>query len=311
MKILFMGTPEPAAKCLQALIDAKQDVIAVITQPDRPKGRGLKLTASAVKQLALQYNITVHQPEKIKDPKSIELVKSLAPDLIVVVAYGKILPKEIINSPGFGAINVHASLLPKYRGAAPVQRALLNGEKETGITVQKVFEALDTGDIILQEKVHISGDDNTLTLTNKLFDAGASLLMKAIDLISAGKAPSVKQDPTKVSFAPMLKKETGVIDWKSSASEIFDQIRACNPWPVAYTYFRGKMLKIWSAETGLATNKYDPGEIIDCVRDEGFIVAAVKGTVFIKEVQLEGGRIMKAWEFIIGHKIKVGDVLPS
>lgn len=306
-----MGTPDPAATCLKALIEAKETVIAVITQPDRPKGRGLKVTPSPVKDIALHYNIAVHQPEKIKDAKAIELIKSLNPDLIVVVAYGKILPKEILGIPKYGAINVHASLLPKYRGAAPVQQALLNGEKETGVTIMRMEEALDTGDIIVQKSVPIADGDNTQTLTEKLFDVGSKLLVETIKLIESGKASGVKQDERLMSYAPALKKETGLIDWKRSAKEIFNQIRACNPWPVAYTYFNGKMLKILSAEVGLATKIFDPGEVIDCVRDEGFIVAAGSGTIYVKEVQLEGGKRMHAWEFLIGHKIKVGDVLPS
>ncbi len=311
MKILFMGTPEPAAKCLQALLDAKFDIAAVITQPDRPKGRGLAVSAPPVKELALTYNIPVHQPEKIKDKSSIELVKKIAPELIVVVAYGNILPKEIIDAPKFGSINVHASLLPKFRGAAPIQWALINGEKETGITVQKVAFELDSGDIILQEKVSIEEPDNTVSLTKKLFEVGSKLLLKAVEDIKAGKVSYQKQDASKVSYAPTLKKETGQIDWKKSSREVFNLIRGCNPWPVAYTYYKGKMLKILSAETGLAHSKYEPGTVIDCVKDEGFEVACGRGSLFVKEVQLEGSKRMHAWNFLNGHELKVGEPLPS
>jgi len=311
MKILFMGTPEPAAKCLKALIDAKEDIIAVITQPDRPKGRGLKVAPSPVKELALHYNITVHQPEKIKEEKAIELIRSLGPDLIVIVAYGKILPKQMIDHPKYGAINVHASLLPKYRGAAPVQWALINGEKETGITIQKVFEALDTGDIILQEKLSIKDEDNTQTLTERLFDIGSRLLLDAVKLISSGKAPGIRQDEAGASYAPQLKKDTGIIDWKDHTRKIFDQVRGCYPWPTAYTYYKDMMLKIISASPALAAHDELPGTVVDRVEDEGFIVATGDSSLFIREVQLEGGRRMHAWQFLNGHKLFPGDILPS
>lgn len=306
-----MGTPEPAAKCLEALIDAGENIVAVITQPDRPKGRGLKLSQPAVKEVAVKNNIPVHQPEKIKEPSAIELVKKIDPELIVVVAYGKILPKAIIDHPKYGSINVHASMLPKYRGAAPVQWALLNGEKETGITIQKVFEALDTGDIILQQKIQIADEDNTSTLTRKLFESGPKLLIEAVRLILSGKCPSIKQDDLKATYAPQLTKETGLIDWGKPTMKIFDQVRGCYPWPSAYTYYMGKMLKVLSAYRGLATHDKKPGTVIDFAEDEGFIVATGDGSLFIKEVQLEGGKRMHAWQFLNGHRILIGDQFPS
>lgn len=309
-----MGTPEPAALCLKALIGAKENIIAVVTQPDRQRGRGLKLSQTPVKETALQNNIPVFQPENIKDTGSIDLIKSLDPEMIVIVAYGKILPKEILNMPKYGAINVHASLLPKYRGAAPVQWALINGEKETGITVQRVAYELDSGDIILQEKVVIDDSDNTATLMTKLFDIGAGLLVKAIADIKAGKASHKKQDASKVTYAPTLKKETGLIDWQKNSGEIFNLTRGCYPWPGAYTYYKGKLLKITKAETGLALSKHGKhghGTVVDCVKDEGFEVACGKGSLFVREVQLEGGKRMHAWQFLNGHELKVGDTLPS
>jgi methionyl-tRNA formyltransferase len=311
LKILFMGTPLPAAKCLEALIKEKHRIVGVITQPDRPKGRGLEMSQSAVKEVALTYNIPVHQPEKIKDNAAIELVRKLQPELIVVVAYGKIIPKEIIEAPKHGSINLHASLLPKYRGAAPIQRAIMAGDEETGVTIQRVNFELDSGDIILQSTVKIEDTDNITTLTKKLFDVGAPLLIKAVDLIDSGKVSYTNQDPDKVTFAPPLKKEEGQIDWKRSAKEIHCQIRGCDPWPVAYTYIKGKMLKIFSADLGLGDAKYEPGQVVDRVKDEGFIVATSGGTIFVKEAQFESGKRMKAWDFVIGNKVKVGDVLPS
>jgi methionyl-tRNA formyltransferase len=311
MRILFMGTPEPAAKCLKALIDSKEEIIAVITQPDRPKGRGLKLAPSPVKETALHYNIAVHQPEKIKTQEAIDLIKNLKPDLIVVVAYGKILPKEIIDTPEYGTINVHASLLPEYRGAAPIQWALLNGDKETGITIMKVIEELDAGDIIIQKNIRIEDSDNTSTLTEKLFNEGAALLMETVKKIGSGKATYIKQDEKKVTYAPSIEKEMGLIDWKKSARDIYNQIRACNPWPVAYTYLNGKMFRIFSAEIGLADKNDRPGTIVDLAKENGFIVASGDGTLLIKEAQIEAGKKMNAWDLVNGRKIKIGDVLPN
>lgn len=311
MKILFMGTPELAATCLKTLIDAKEEIAAVITQPDRPKGRGLKMSLPPVKEVAVKHSIPVYQPERIKDVSSIDLVKDIAPDLIVVVAYGKILPKEIIDAPKLGAINVHASLLPGYRGAAPIQWSILNGDKTTGITIMKVIEELDAGDIILQASVPILDEDNTSTLTEKIFKVGAKLLVQAVGDIKSGKVTYIAQDPKLVTLAPTLKKEDGIIDWKKPENEIVNKIRAFFPWPVAYTLLNGKMLKILSADAGLADENDRPGTVIECVKDEGFLVASGSGSVFVKEVQYEGGKRMKAWDFLSGHRLNPGDILPS
>jgi len=305
-----MGTPEPAQACLKALIDAKEELVAVITQPDRPKGRGLKLSPTPVKELALHHNIPVFQPEKIKDKDVVDLIKSFKPDLIVIVAYGKILPKEMLDIPKYGAINVHASLLPKYRGAAPVQWAILNGDKFTGITIMKVTEILDAGDIILQESIPIYDSDNTLTLTKKLFKLGAQLLVRAVSQIKSGKVNYVKQDEKMVSYAPTLKKESGAIDWKKNAIEICNQIKAMDPWPVAYTYYKGKMLKILKAEQ-MAREGCSDGKVIDVIKNRGFVVGACDGALLITEVQPESGRKMSAWDFLVGHELKVSDILPS
>ena len=312
MKILFMGTPEPAAKCLEALINSSHEVVAVITQPDRPKGRGLNVAISPVKELALKNKIEVFQPEKIKDKAAIDLVRKISPDLIVVAAYGKILPKEIINMPKYGSINVHASLLPKYRGAAPIQWAILNGEKETGITIQKVFEALDTGDIILQEKVTIEPGDNSHSLTRKLFVIGSKLLVEAVDQIESGKVKYIKQEEKKATYAAILKKEDGIIDWKKTADEVLNKVRALNPWPGAYTYYKGKTLKIISAEEfDMGGAQCIAGQISTIIKNEGFIVGACNGLLLIKKVQPESGKEMSAYQFALGHKLSAGDILPS
>jgi methionyl-tRNA formyltransferase len=305
-----MGTPEPARICLKALIDSKEELVAVITQPDRPKGRGLKVAPTPVKETALHYKIPVFQPEKIKDKEVYDLIRGLKPDLIVIVAYGKILPKEILDIPKFGAINVHASVLPKYRGAAPVQWALLNGEKFTGVTVMKVVEALDAGDIILQETLPIYDSDNTYTLTEKLFKLGAQLLIRAVSQIRSGKASYVKQDEKTVTYAPTLKKDNGVIDWRKKAKEISDQIKAFDPWPVAYTYYKGRILKILKAEQ-ITIEGCAEGRVMEIKNNRGFVVGACDGALLVTEVQPESGKKMSAWDFLAGHKLQVGDVLPS
>jgi methionyl-tRNA formyltransferase len=310
MKILFMGTPEPARLCLKALIDAKEDLVAVITQPDRPKGRGLKVAPTPVKETAAEHDIPVFQPDKIKDKESIELIRGLAPDLIVIVAYGKILPKEILDIPKYGAINVHASLLPKYRGAAPVQRAILNGDKYTGITIMKVIEALDAGDIIAQESIPIYDADNATTLTERLFKLGAKLLVSTIAQIKSGKVNAVKQDEEKASYAPTLKKESGVIDWKMKAPEICDQIKAFNHWPGAYTYYKGKTLKVIKAEP-MRKEGCSNGRIMEILKNRGFVVGVCEGAVLVTQVQPESGKAMSSYQFAIGHGLQVGDTLPS
>ncbi len=312
MKIVFMGTPEPAKKILQALIDAKKEVVLVVTQPDRPKGRGLKLAKSPVKELAENSNIPVDTPEKVKGKTFIEELKTYEPDIIVIAAYGKILPKEILDIPKQGCINVHASLLPKYRGAAPIQWALLNGEKETGVTIFKLKETLDTGDIILQKSLKIKDEDNAETLSDKLFQLGGKAVVEALELIESGRAKYAPQDDSKATYAESLRKESGIIEWHKSAKEIHNRIRAMYPWPGAYTYYNGKMLKILSSEVKSKDGKHaDPGMVVEVIKGEGFVAAAGQGTILIKEVQPEGKKRMGAFDFCIGYKISKGVVLPS
>lgn len=314
MRIIFMGTPKESASVLQTLLDAKQEIVLVVTQPDRPKGRGLKVKPSAIKELSLKQGLPLEQPESVKDTTFIKILESLKPDIIVVAAYGKILPKAILSIPKHGCINVHASLLPKYRGAAPIQWALLKGESETGVTIFKLDELLDTGSIILQEKIKIEDEDNAGTLSKKLFKLGSELLLKAITFIEKGQATYTSQPAAQVSYAPSITKESGSLDFKKSAVEVHNRIRAMNPWPGAYTFYKGKRLKILLSDikiSNLATGAHSPGTIIDMVKNVGFIVATSKGHLLIKEVQPEGGKAMRAYDFIIGHKVKVGEVLPS
>ncbi|MFA5840550.1 MAG: methionyl-tRNA formyltransferase, partial [Candidatus Margulisiibacteriota bacterium] len=244
MRIVFMGTPTPAATILEFILaSSSHEVVGVITQPDRPKGRGLKLSFSPVKEVAVKNNLLVEQPEKIKDGKIVRWLERLQPDIIIVVAYGKILPKEILEIPKFGCINIHASLLPKYRGAAPVQWALLNGEKETGLSIMKIDEGLDTGAILLQQKIAIAEDDNAETLLHKLFAGGGVLLKEALNLLESKQADFIPQKDSVATFAPSLTKESGEIDWRKSASELHNRVRALIPWPAAHTYYNKKQLK--------------------------------------------------------------------
>jgi len=315
MKLVFMGTPEPAASILQSLIEAKHQVLAVVTQPDRPKGRELKIAFSPVKEVALKYALPLEQPEKLKGNQVfISFLKALDPDLIVIVAYGRILPRAILDLPRRGCINVHASLLPKYRGAAPIQWALLNGEKETGISIMKVGELLDTGEIILQEKAAIEDKDNTATLSQKLFDIGGKLLLQALIQIEKGKAKYTPQNEANATYAPAIAKESAEIDWRRSAAEIHNRIRALVPWPVAHTFYREKLLKIWEAEIALAdlaTAPQPPGSIVQIVKNIGFIVATGTGHLLVRVVQSEGKKRMGAYDFVIGHAVGTSEILPN
>ncbi|OGC23969.1 methionyl-tRNA formyltransferase [candidate division WOR-1 bacterium RIFOXYC2_FULL_37_10] len=303
MKIIFFGTPTPAAVCLKTLIGVEEEIIYVISQPDRKKGRGLHLTPSPVKELAIQNKIPVETPEKIKDETFIKKIKSLNPDLIIVAAYGKILPKQILDIPKYGAINIHASLLPKYRGAAPIQHALLNGEKETGITIMQLDEGLDTGDIILQEKLEIEPKDTSAILLDKLFAKGASLLLEAIKQIKNGTAKMIPQNDLKATYAKLITKEMGKINWAKPAEEINNQIRALTPWPSAYTFLDKKMLKIFEAAVVPLSEVRKPGEVIE-TKDQ-LIVACGKDSLSIIDVQLEGKRKMPIADFLKGYTSKL------
>ncbi|MBI5874968.1 MAG: methionyl-tRNA formyltransferase [Deltaproteobacteria bacterium] len=301
-----MGTPEFAVPCLKALIESGEDVVAVVTQPDKPKGRGKHLTPPPVKELALRCDIPVLQPEKIKDELFINALKDLCPDAIAVVAYGKILPKAVLDIPPKGCINVHASLLPKYRGAAPINRAIINGEKETGITTMLMDEGMDTGDMLLTERVEIKDDDTAAGLRDRLKYIGAELLIKTIKGIESGTVKPIKQDDSQATYAPMLKKEDGRIDWTLKAEEIRNLIRGLNPWPGAHTRWEGKQIKIFkSSEFGVRSSELrneEPGTVIN-VSADGICVATGKGSLLITELQPENKNRMSATEFIRGYKI--------
>ena len=309
MNIVFFGTPDPAARCLQALIDSQETISLAVSQPDRKKGRGLEISATPVKLLAQKHKIEVLSPEKVKDQGFIEKIKAANPDLIVIVAFGRILPKEILSIPKYGAINVHASLLPKYRGAAPIQWAIFNGEKETGVTIMYLNETLDTGDIILQEKVLIDYKDNSITLSDKLFDIGSSALLKAITQIKGNAAKRIPQDDNKASYASIITKKSGEIDWRKPAEQIYDQIRAFVPWPTAYTFFNGKILKIWEASMANKPENSVPGEIF--FENNTLKVSCGKQALHLLFVQAEGGKKLPAQDFARGHNLISKKILPS
>jgi methionyl-tRNA formyltransferase len=315
MRIVFFGTPEPAAKILAALPALGVEIVGVVTQPDRRQGRGLKSAFSPVKELALKHNWPLAQPEKVKsNPDFQAWLAKLEPELAIVVAYGQILPQDILDIPRHGFINLHASLLPKYRGAAPVQWALLNGEKMTGLTIFRLTAGLDTGPILAQQPVAIDDNDNAATLLAKIFATGEPLLAQVLPAIVDGKAPGQPQDESLVSYAPTLTKESGEIDWEKSAREVHDRIRGLYPWPAAHTFFHGERLKLLAAElTGpdLSTGPHLPGTIVALLKDDGFIVATGQGDLLIKQLQLAAGKVLKASDFSRGHDVKTGETLPN
>lgn len=297
MRILFMGTAELACPCLEAAAHlAGHEVVGVITQPDRPKGRDLKAAPPPVKVTAEKLGLPVHQPLKMREPAAINLVRACNADLIVMVAYGQILPKTVLEIPPRGCVNVHASLLPRWRGAAPIQYAIFHGDRETGVTTIFVDEHMDTGDIILQRTEPIQPDDTSATLHDRLAKLGATLLVETVQLLSSGRAPRVKQDETQATYANKLTKEDGRIDWTKPAVHIERQIRAFDPWPGAYTFLGDTMLKIWKAEV-IAQEQGLPGQIT------GDLVATGAGALRLLEVQPAGGKRMSFSAFARGQRI--------
>lgn len=307
MKIIFMGTAAFAVPSLVKLFDAGHKIDLVITQPDKPAGRGRKMTPPPVADMAKRLGIKLYQPKSLKSRKVMDNIKSYKPDIIVVIAYGKILPKELLDMPKLGCINVHSSLLPKYRGAAPMNWAIVNGEKYTGVTTMFINEDLDAGDMLLKAEIKIEYEDNSITLHNKLAPLGAELLLKTIEGLKNKTIKPEPQNPSEASSAPLIKKEDGLINWKKDAKTIRNLVRGMQPWPSAYTHLEGKMLKIFDASVLAANITEKPGEIV--AADEGIVVATGDGKICIKELQLEGKRRMKASEFLHGHKIKVGTIL--
>ena len=302
MKIVFMGTPDFSVNALENIVKAGHDVVGVITQPDKPKGRGGKMQYTPVKEKALELGLDVYQPQRVKETEFIEKLKEMNPDAIVVIAFGQILPKAILDMPKYGCINVHASLLPKYRGAAPIQWSVIDGEKETGVTTMYMNEGLDTGDIIDKVVVPIDKKETGGSLFDKLAIEGGKLILKTLIELENGTAVRTPQDDSKSNYAGMINKQLGKIDFNKSANEIERLIRGLNPWPSAYTKMDGKTLKIWDADVDDSENDYVPGTITEVGKD--FIrVATGKGSLKILELQLEGKKRMKTRDFLNGAKI--------
>lgn len=306
MRLVFMGTPEFAVPCLEHILQAGHQVCAVYTQPDKPKGRGYALTPPPVKQSAVKHGIPVYQPKTLKDGEALAQLQELKPDCIVVVAYGKILPPEIIHLPGKGCINVHASLLPKYRGAAPIQWSVINGEEKSGVTTMFMDEGLDTGDMLLKAECFIGADTTSGELHDRLSDLGADLIVKTLLQLEKGDITRKKQEDSLSCYAPMLDKQLSWIDWNKTANDVHNLIRGLQPWPVAQTKFTGKTLKIHKSRLAGPFGK-QPGEVVSL---RPFLVCCGDGNaVELLEVQLEGKKRMAAGDFFRGHPVELSTIL--
>ncbi len=308
MRIVFMGTPESAVPSLRRLVDDGHEIVAVWTQPDRPAGRGNKLHASPVKLFANEHHLAIHQPFKIKNAEAKELFASHQADVAVVVAYGKILPQEFLDAPKLGCINVHFSLLPKYRGAAPVNWAIVNGEEQAGVTTMQIVQELDAGPILLQRATKIGETETAPQLLERLSEVGADLASETLRNLDHLKPTA--QDHSAATFAPILKREDGLIDWDMDAYAIARRVRGFQPWPNAYTTLASERLIVWNAQPEwIEQLRFTPGQVIEAVRDR-LIVACGEGTALrLNEIQLQGSRRMSARDFLNGTRLQVGDIL--
>ncbi len=305
MRIVFMGTPEFAVPCLQKLLDCGHEVSGVFTQPDKPQGRKMILTPPPVKKLAVENSIPVYQPVKMRDGTALEMLKEANPELVIVVAYGKILPKEILEYPKYGCINIHASLLPELRGAAPIQWSVINGFKKTGVTSMQMDEGLDTGDMLIKEEIEIGENESAGEIHDKLSVLGASVLEKTIELLLKGELKPEKQDHEKFTYAPMLSKELSPIDWNLTASEVHNKIRGLCPWPSATAVLNGKKIKIHQSVCVSAEGK-NAGEVIEIGKH--LVVSCGDGKcIEILNLQAEGKKAMSAADFMRGNSINIGD----
>lgn len=310
MKIIFMGTPDYAAEALEALVRAGHEVAAVVTQPDRAKGRSGQVQCTPVKECAVRHGIAVLQPVKIKTPEAVEELKKYEADVYVVAAFGQILSKEILALPRFGCVNIHASLLPKYRGAAPINQCIIDGEQETGVTIMQMDAGIDTGDILAQKKVIIEDKETAETLFDKLSHAGAALIVETLPKIERGEVTPAKQDESLASYVKMMDKSQGRIDWTRDAVSIERLVRGLNPWPSAYTSCQGKTVKIWRSDVVEATAERteQPGTIVSVEKDF-FDVACGTGNLRVYELQLEGKKRMDTKSFLLGNPWKAGMLL--
>lgn len=318
MRIVFMGTPDFAVSTLKSLIDSRHEVIAVVTQPDKPKGRGGKMQYTPVKEAALEAGIEVYQPQKAKDEEFVKFIRKLAPDVMVVVAYGQILTKEMLDIPKYGCINVHASLLPKLRGAAPIQWSVIDGDEESGVTIQQMDEGIDTGDILLVKKYKLDKKETGGSLFERLASFGGPMILEVLDMAEEGRLNPVKQGEDS-TYAKMLSKATGKIDFSKDAVSIERLIRGLNPWPSAFAFIHGKMLKIWEADVlseeevaaaGMSDDAAEPGTITAIGKNE-IVVKTGKDYLVITSLQLEGKKRMDTGAFLRGYKLEAGEKLLS
>lgn len=307
MKIIFMGTPDFAVHSLEVLKERNDEVLLVVSQEDKPKGRGKKLQFTPVKEKALDYGYEVFQPKKVRESEAVEKLRALNPDLIVVTAFGQILTKEILDIPKYGCINVHASLLPRYRGAAPINFAIINGENKTGITTMYMAEGLDTGDMILSDEIEIAEDDTAGKLHDKLAILSKKTLKETLDLIELGKAPRTVQDDSESNYAPMMGKELGHIDFRKKPKEIINLSRGVDPWPSSYAKLGDEVVKLFKIKIGNKTENKNYGEIL-AVSSEYIEVVADGETVFIHEVQFPNKKRMLVKEYLKGNEIKTGEI---
>lgn len=310
MKVIFMGTPDFSVGTLEALIEAGHEVALVVTQPDKPKGRGGKMQYTPVKEVAVAHNIPVYQPKRIREPECIEELRKYNADIMVVIAFGQILPKEILEMTPYGCVNVHASLLPSYRGAAPIQWAVINGEKVSGVTTMQMNEGLDTGDMLLKVEIPLDEKETGGSLHDKLAEAGARLCVETLDALKAGTVTPEKQGDSPTAYAKMLDKHMGKIDWKMSAKEIERLIRGLNPWPSAYTRWNenDKGMKIWEAEVAEGQTDKAAGTVVEVAKD-GFFVQTGDGLLKITALQIPGKKRMDAAAFLRGYQMGTGTVL--
>jgi methionyl-tRNA formyltransferase len=307
VRLAFLGTPQFAVPTLERTVAAGHEVLAVITQPDRPRGRGQVPAAPPVKEAALRLGLPVYQPERIRRPEAVELLSGLNLDAMVAVGYGQIIPQSIIDLVPLGIINVHASLLPKYRGAGPVQWAILNGETRTGVTTMRIDAGLDTGDMLLKAETEIGAEETAVELGRRLAGMGADLLVETLAGLAAGTIVPEKQDPAQATYAPLLKKEDGRIEWSRPAAAIHNQVRGLQPWPGAYTAFRGHTLHVWRAKVrGLGSGVWEPGRVVGL---RPLVIACGEGELELIEVQMEGRKRISAADFVNGQRIEEGEQL--
>ena len=302
MRVVFMGTPDIAATCLKKILADGFEVVGVYTQPDRPKGRGMKMVFSPVKEVALAHDLPVFQPENFRQEETVQQLRDLKPDICAVVAYGRILPQKVLDVPTYGCINIHASILPQYRGSAPYQWAVLDGQKQTGVSAMYLVREMDAGDVIEISKTPIGENETAGELLDRLAVLGAELLSKTLTRFTQGPVPATPQDPAKVSFAPMLEKTMCPIDWTKSAQQVHDHVRGLHPWPVATMQLQGKLFKVH--ETRVVPGSGQPGQILGLTKT-GLVMACGQGAVEIRSLQAEGGKRMAAPDYFRGHPLEL------